>query len=176
MGQVVAVEGQRIPEAEEFEVKKILPGASGFKSRAEEIRVNPGKNGVVASVRGAGQFTIIYAAAPVAWAAATVELIGIVGSVRISLAGPVALGAGSSVPIAIDELSGGRQVDSLQVIVAGAPPWVPAVPVPPLRLSLINWTQGEGFWDSRFVALLERMQAIEVLLGKVVQLLERNMK
>lgn len=161
------VKGQRIPSAESFRVKNTLPSESGWKSRAEEVRVQPGQNGIVASVRGGGPFCVVYAAAPAAWAAATVELFGVVGSVRVSLAGPVAVGAGSSIPIAVGEASGG--VDQLQLVVAGAPPFVPAVPVPPLRIALVNWDSGAGFWDARFVALLERLESIEVLLKKALE-------
>lgn len=149
----------RPPKPQDYRVHTGTPGDAGWNTRATDVQVNPNQNGIVASVRCGGPFAAVYTSAPAAWAGATVQLFGKVGRVRLSLAGPIAIG-GLGVPIYIGGQAGG--CDSLELEIASAPPIVPAVPVPPLTVSLVSWDSGEAFGDSRFVALLEQLVLIAV--------------
>jgi len=144
---------------EQFRIHAGTPNESGWSTRATDVQVSPGQNGIVASVRCGGPFAAVYTSAPAAWVGATVQLFGKVGLVRLSLAGPIAI-AGLGVPIYIGGQAGG--CDMLELEIANAPPFVPAVPVGPLTVSLASWDSGEAFGDSRFVALLEQLVAIAV--------------
>lgn len=146
-----------------WRIGKARPGDPGWASRATDRTLQPGSNGIVASVRSGGASAAVYAyrvVGDVSWGGATLSLFGIVGPMRILLAGPVGIPVGGTQVINLPNGCGG--CDSLELEVAGAPPVPVAVPGNVVRVALVTWDGGSDFWDARFVDLLERIDSLAV--------------
>lgn len=131
------------------------PSKPGWSSRATSIEVpySSAFGGIVASVRCGGDSAAVIADVPLAWVGASVALFGVSAQLRVQLA-LVVLAIGTAQVILLP--GGVGAYDSLELEVANGP----VSDSPLLRLSLVSWDAGSGFWDARFVALLEALERL----------------
>lgn len=153
--------------ANAWRIQRAKPCDAGWASRATDITLRPGMNGIVGSVRSGGASVAVYAFRPagdVAWGLARLTLFAVAGPVRVPLAGPVPIPVGGAQVVNLPNGAGG--LDSLELELTFAPPITPIAAVPNLRVALVTWDGGSAFWDARFVELLDRLQALAVLCGE----------
>lgn len=81
----------------------------------------------------------LWADVPAAWAAATLTVYAVVGSLRAPVAQIVLAALPTGPQVLANFVGGVGGASTVEVDVQGIPPFVPAVPVPPLRLVLSSW-------------------------------------